>query len=155
MMDPKTWKFSYYANFQFRKLKIHISQLWTRRRGLTFDVWPRCYEITRLRGTEVTLCRGVAQIPGVLRCLITSPQWNEAYFQYWLRLQSLVIVAPGCSSTISEHYGANVREVTDGAIAVIVMVIQTRSTPSVQPPHAAPVQGAVEASKTKFTTKVS
>ena len=141
MMDPKTWKFSYYANFQFRKLKIHISQLWMRRRGLTFDVWPRCYEITRLRGTEVTLCRGVAQIPAVLRCLITSPQWNEAYFQYWLRLQSLVIVAPGCSSTISEHYGANVREVTDGAIAVIVMVIQTRPTPSVQPPHAAPVQG--------------
>ena len=101
---------------------------------------------------------GVAQIPGVLRCLITSPQWNEAYFQYWLRLQSLVIVAPGCSSTISEHYGANVREVTDGAIAVIVMVIQTRPTPSVQPPHAvctAIVQGAVETSTTKFSTKVS
>ena len=91
-------------------------------RGLTFDVWPRCYEITRYRGTEVTLCWRVAQIPGVLRCLITSPQWNEAYFQYWLRLQSLVIVAPGCSTTISEHYGANVREVTDGVIAVIVMV---------------------------------
>ena len=142
-MDPKTWKFSYYANFQFRKLKIHISQLWTRRREGWHLMFGRV--VTRLRGYEVQRwhCAGDPRCAAVPNN-ITTMEWGL------FSILAAVAITGDCCTRLQHHHQWTLRCQCQGSYrwghcsdCNGEMVIQTRPTPSVQPPHAAatPVQG--------------